>query len=433
MSIKKNISITFISQIIIAGIGFILSVFIARLLGAEGRGAYALYQNSVQLAGVWLGFSLSSTIIYFTQQGEMNTSRLLGNAIILLLLSTLLSMTVLLVLYLYDHHNIIYSDSRYFFIVALIFGLHFFFSQNTALWNAYLNAKGFFTFASMANIITLTLHLLFAIILYFIISSKNPLLTLLIGNLIIYILQSIVLFLYSIHKTNIRPQFAILPTVFLYKIIIFGGLAYLCNAIQFLSYRLDIWILDHYHSSKLTGIYALTVSLAQMVWLIPQSIATVFYAQASGKDISFIKDFMYKYTPLAVYSCILLGVMASMFFMLFASILFGNEFIEIGPYILVLLLGLIPFSIVIMAGSFFAAMGKVNINLFIAIIAFIIVLVLDLLWIPIYGIWGAIAATIISYLASVIGAIYYLFKYKLNLIELFNLSKAIELINIWTR
>ena len=70
--------------------GFISSIIITRILGAEGRGENAIFSNAIAFAVLFFGFSINSTIPYFINSGKAKAEELLTTIIIFIFCSTIL-------------------------------------------------------------------------------------------------------------------------------------------------------------------------------------------------------------------------------------------------------------------------------------------------------------------------------------------------------
>jgi O-antigen/teichoic acid export membrane protein len=99
--------------------------------------------------------------------------------------------------------------------------------------------------------------------------------------------------------------------------------------------------------------------------------------------------------------------------------LFGEAFQASIQCIAILLFGIVPFCLSMPISGYFVATGKVRINLYSAIIGFIICLVADLLLIPQYGIQGAAYASVISYLSTVVFLLAIFYKDNKSIISKF--------------
>ena len=210
-------------------------------------------------------------------------------------------------------------------------------------------------------------------------------------------------FLRQVYTTN--PDYLHLEQIQIGAIrplIQFAFLAFMTNLIQFLSYKMDIWFVNYFHGKQLTGIYALGVSLAQMLWLLPSAIQSVLYAFISTHTDRqlMIQRTINTTRQIAVYA-ISAGITGYLLSIYLVPILFGEEFRESVQCIGLLFIGVVPFCLSMAVSGYFAGTGRVRINLYSAILGFIVCMAADLLLIPSYGILGAAIASSISYISTV--------------------------------
>ena len=65
----------------------------------------------------------------------------------------------------------------------------------------------------------------------------------------------------------------------------FSTPAYAANVLQYLNYRLDLFLVAYFRGLKEVGLYALATSLAQLIWLVSGAVATAVLARVgSGLD-----------------------------------------------------------------------------------------------------------------------------------------------------
>ena len=91
MSLKRGIVYTFLTQAPTLLLYFVASTLMTRVLGDEGRGAYALLQNQTALFSMLLGFNLGFGITYFTSKHQGNPAqmvRIAASALSLNLIAT---------------------------------------------------------------------------------------------------------------------------------------------------------------------------------------------------------------------------------------------------------------------------------------------------------------------------------------------------------
>ena len=377
----------------------------ARMLGAFGQGELALYTNFILLSSLLLGAGLPAGIVHFIAARKIEkkqvlsillTVLLIGFALLLLALS-ILQQTALLSTFIPTlfHHN-----SVWFWLMLL----HLLLVLLNIFLSSILQAEALFGKASYILISgSLTLLALYALRYFAITSIHIPPLNWILLALISSQLIQLFFFLRQVYTTN--PDYLHLEQIQIGAIrplIQFAFLAFMTNLIQFLSYKMDIWFVNYFHGKQLTGIYALGVSLAQMVWLLPSAIQSVLYAFISTHtDRQLIVQRTIKTTrQIAVYA-ISAGITGYLLSIYLVPILFGEEFRESVQCIGLLFIGVVPFCLSMAVSGYFAGTGRVRINLYSAILGFIVCMAADLLLIPSYGILGAAIASSISYISTV--------------------------------
>ena len=375
------------------------------MLGAFGQGELALYTNFILLSSLLLGAGLPVGIVHFIAARKIEqkqvlsillTILLIGFALLLLALS-ILQQTALLSTFIPTlfHHN-----SVWFWLMLL----HLLLVLLNIFLSSILQAEALFGKASYILISgSITLLLLYALRYFAITGIHIPPLNWILLALISSQLIQLFFFLRQVYTTN--PDYLHLEQIQIGAIrplIQFAFLAFMTNLIQFLSYKMDIWFVNYFHGKQLTGIYALGVSLAQMLWLLPSAIQSVLYAFISTHtDRQLIVQRTIKTTrQIAVYA-ISAGITGYLLSIYLVPILFGEEFRESVQCIGLLFIGVVPFCLSMAVSGYFAGTGRVRINLYSAILGFIVCMAADLLLIPSYGILGAAIASSISYISTV--------------------------------
>jgi O-antigen/teichoic acid export membrane protein len=405
LSFRKNIITTYAAQIISVLCSFLCAIMGARMLGAFGQGELALYTNFILLSSLLLGAGLPAGIVHFIAARKIEqkqvlsillTVLLIGFTLLLLILSILQSATLLSTFIpTLFHHN-----SVWFWLMLL----HLLLVLLNIFLSSILQAEGLFSKASYILISgSITLLLLYALRYFAITGIHIPPLNWILLALISSQLIQLFFFLRQVYTTN--PDYLHLEQIQIGAIrplIQFAFLAFMTNLIQFLSYKMDIWFVNYFHGKQLTGIYALGVSLAQMLWLLPSAIQSVLYAFISTHtDRQLMIQRTIKTTKQIGLYAISAGIAGYLLSLYLVPVLFGEEFRESVQCIGLLFIGVVPFCLSMAVSGYFAGTGRVRINLYSAILGFIVCLAADLLLIPSYGILGAAIASSISYISTV--------------------------------
>ena len=375
------------------------------MLGASGQGELALYTNFILLSSLLLGAGLPAGIVHFIASRKIEqkqvlsillTVLLIGFALLLLILSILQSATLLSTFIpTLFHHN-----SVWFWLMLL----HLLLVLLNIFLSSILQAEALFGKASYILISgSITLLLLYALRYFALTGIHIPPFNWILLALISSQLIQLIFFLRQVYTTN--PDYLHLEQIqfgAIRPLIQFAFLAFMTNLIQFLSYKMDIWFVNYFHGKQLTGIYALGVSLAQMLWLLPSAIQSVLYAFISTHTDRqlMIQRTINTTRQIAVYA-ISAGITGYLLSIYLVPILFGEEFRESVQCIGLLFIGVVPFCLSMAVSGYFAGTGRVRINLYSAILGFIVCMAADLLLIPSYGILGAAIASSISYISTV--------------------------------
>jgi O-antigen/teichoic acid export membrane protein len=183
----------------------------------------------------------------------------------------------------------------------------------------------------------------------------------------------------------------------------YGFRAQLSNFIHFFNYRLTYYFLDYFTDISSVGIFSLAVSIAESVWLISQSIATVQYMRVARSEK--IEETLRPTLGFAWMSMILSALAITTILLLpkqlFTSI-FSEEFSDSLPVLYALLPGILAQSFSSQLAHYFAGRGMYNINLWGSLLGVGMNIGLGLALIPILGIQGAALTASVAYLTILI-------------------------------
>mgnify|MGYP000899080319 FL=1 len=404
---RRDIIASYTSQIVVVLCNFICSILAARMLGAKGQGDLALYSSFTGFVTLLIGMGLPSALVYFIASKKIEK----GKVIPLLISATVLFLMLFVMLFFTAKEmgfmriflpNFILENTLWSYVLIV----HLLLLMMSQYFNSLLQAEGQFTRSGILSIVGSVLLLTLYWIQYSgqVNTGIMPIYWI-VGSLFLvagiqYFVQMLLLF--RIDRTYFAFQhFAVFE---IQSIVAFALLAYVANLVQFLNYKMDLWFINYYHNSKeMIGVYALSATLAQIVWHLPNALHNVLYTYVSSNS-----DWESKLRRAAKSSHWLLlygiaaGVLGYLLSIWLVPIWFGDEFSKGSQIIGILLFGIIPFCYGIGISAFFAGIHKVYINMYASMIGLIFCVILDIWWIPDYGIVGAAYASVISYLASTI-------------------------------
>ena len=414
---NKNILYSYSAQIVVVLSNFACSILAARLLGSVGQGQLGLYTNFMAFLTLLVGLGIPSALVFYIASGKLKREHVFS-----LLLAGTLSPLALVGFVLFILHQLGYltiflpefilSSSTWMYVLVA----HLCFMLFNSLFQSILQAENEFKKSGIISALgSLILVIVYALKYFNILGHDMEaihwiilgLLSVSLVQIVFYKLQLFVVnpIYFQLHKidfNNLKP------------ILLFSGLAFMANLVQFLNYKMDVWLINYYHHNEsMIGIYVLSVSLAQLLWLLPGAFHTVLFSFISSTESMQFKIAKTQQSAfrLLIYA-IVAGFIGYIISIYFVPILYGNEFASVSSLISILLFGIVPIASALAISAFFAGIQKIKVNLYGSILGLIVCLVFDILLIPDYGIKGAAWATVFSYNATVLYYVYMFYRYK---------------------
>lgn len=405
---RKNILATYAAQIVMVICNFLCAILAARMLGAGGQGSLALYVSFTAFVLLFVGVGLPSAVVHY-----IASNKILKSKIFPIILSVTLMMVVgfSLFLYLSSFTNSIEIFLPLFILQNKIWFAILIFHVLLMMLNQYLSsilqAENHFILASIITTIGSMLLLILYSAKYFSLIAVNvlPLHFIIFSMLMV---SGILYFLYLTFIYKKEKQYFSFHTFSFEEIkpmILFSGFAFVANLVQFLSYKMDLWFVNfYYHSKEMIGVYALSVSLAQLVWMLPSAVHSVLFTFNSSAEYSLVEKYhkSKKTSNLILLYAIIAAIIGYFLSVYLVPIWFGLEFEDASKLIGILLFGIVPFCYGMGISAYFAGVGKVKYNMIGSIVGMIICAIFDMILIPKYGIMGAAIASVISYLSTVL-------------------------------
>lgn len=427
------------SQVINTGLAFVSSVFITRLLGAGGRGDYSLFTNSLQLFVIWLGFSLPTSVIFFVAGEKIDKNRIFTTMLLFCLLTSVLVILFLLALNQWGGLWIIFPEEYQSLNWQLFFVAQFFLMQLNGIVTAYLNAFKIFTPQAKFATVIAALSLMVWILLYYKVIVLPWTGFQLVVLMTFFLTIPVWLFaLYILRKRKlVTPGKQLLQSKEFKMLFRFAFVAYLCNAMQFLSYRMDFWFVDYFQGEVKLGVYSLAVALAQLFWLLPNAIGPVLFSYISdSKNENGVKQ-VTQYSQMAFVVSVAGAVLFFCLAFFAIPVLYGVEFSGAGWMLGILLIGVLPFTITTILAAYFAGTNRLMVNFRASLVGLIFAIIGYVVLIPQLGTMGACLASVISYNASNAYLYYRFYKttgvkiWRMNPVEIFrNLKSSIPFLSV---
>lgn len=398
----KDTAITFTSSILTLVLGVATSIILARVLGPEGRGIYALAVLLPMLIVTFVNLGISPATVYYVAQGGYPRREILGNNIIFALGIGAIGVLGGLIVALFFHQGVLPGVAQSYLLLALaLIPVNLFF---TYLQNILLGAQRFKEF-NLITIIQAFLFLTFIVVALWI--FKTGIMGALLAGVIAWFLTNIVLLFWA-WKVAGGISFKLNPAYFK-KASLYGIQAHLANILGFLNYRIDIFLINGFLSPAAVGFYAVGVGLVEKLWLVSHAASTVLFPRvAAENDEQRRKEF----TPLVARTVLWVTTLGALVLFFLSrwiiEFLFSADFLPAVQPLRILLPGIVLLSIWRLLANDLAGRGKPILNTYITGFAVLVNIALNILWIPRYGIAGAAWASVASYgIALVIVLIVY--------------------------
>ncbi|NTS41073.1 polysaccharide biosynthesis C-terminal domain-containing protein [Flavisolibacter sp. BT320] len=198
-----------------------------------------------------------------------------------------------------------------------------------------------------------------------------------------------------------------------FSLVKFSSLVMITNTVQLLAYRVDFWLIQYFWGKYDVGIYAQANKFANLCWLLPNIMAQLLLPKFPGFEQKQIQE---------IFSAAFYVNMVLILLTLFCTHLFYAYYLSPAyskglPAFHLMLPGYFFWACVIYIGAFVSASGKFSYNLACSSACFVLVLMADIIFIPLFGIKGAGLANTISYTAVFFIYLYILvnkFSFRLN-------------------
>lgn len=382
---------------------------------AEGRGVYAIFIADVDLFSLFLGFTVTSAITFFIANKKIAVQKLIGVGLITILFGLIVLIVLLFSLSFVSDSNFLMPKGyinwvHYEFLVTafLLVMLNTMFNSIFQGYALFYIINGVTIFNSIINFLAFGIYFFFSDSQSSVTSVNEVLLI----SLAIYFLNFIAWFVLYIKYIGKKPVFSFVIKSDIKPFLIFISLGHLSHILNFLTFRMDYWILEHFKGIKELGFYAQAVGLGQMFWSVTNPIAAVMIPYLVARHANETIE-LFKFYSRLNFSIVALGVLIAYLLAPYIFPLYGHEFTESVLPFRIILPGILMSCVTKIFATFIYTQNKIHYNLFTTIVGFTATIVLDFLLIPYYGKTGASVATSISYSLSTLTVCFFLFK-KLN-------------------
>jgi O-antigen/teichoic acid export membrane protein len=371
-------------------------VVVARALGPTGKGFYDIAVGSAMLLTTFTGLSLPSGIFFYASRGPLAYRRLL---LVLGSIALIEALVVMALLAIFGDTPVIAwmlpGGSRW--TAALLIGLLLLALQSQQLLQGVVKGRGEFATFAGSEVLARggTLILVGALFVAGIMQPEPYVLGFGLATL-----AAVGLLTSSVLAASESSDALPLPAMLRYSLPLFLG-----NVVQFLNYRVDIFFVKNYTGLSAVGTYTVAVWLAQIVWLVPNALASLVLRAVAERDGSGAMDRVAAVTRATLALSVLTGLALVVVGSVGIAPVFGDAFGGSVPALLLLMPGTILFCPTIVLSAYLNGIQRQAFTTWVACLALVVTGVLNILLVPQIGIRGAAIASTCSYTASTLATL----------------------------
>jgi len=394
MKFIRDTLITFSAQIIAVILGIAAAIVIARVLGPEGKGAYALILLVPTLLALLGNLGIGIANVYFGGSRKHEWVKLASNSLVSAMgLGVLLAAGFLAYLHIFQPSFLRDIEPRYLALATLVLPLSLLAMYFTSILLGQGRIKEY-------NLVHLTQSgALLMLVLLLLLAINGGVFSTIVAWAIATLVATILAILLVRRTINIKWSF---HRQLFRDSVKFGVKGYLGNAIQFLNYRLDMVLVAIFMNVTFVGYYSISVAMAEALWYFPGAVGTLLFARTPGMKAEDAN----KSTPRICRNTLFLTIIAGLLLFVLGRyiilLFFGSAFLPALKPLWILLPGVIALSIPKVLSNEMAGRGKPIVGTIAAVVSLAVNIPLNIFLIPRMGISGAALASTISYSVTAI-------------------------------
>lgn len=376
---------TFGTKMLVAIINLTIAILISQVLGDSGKGVQSLVLTNISFILIFSEIVCGASLVYLTSRHSF--SKLwLPSIVWALLMAAVMGLVISFFTPGLDFSLAVHTAILSF--VSSFANIHF----------RILIGKEEVKKAN-ANTLLQPFMLLLTLVIYYLLLGKRDIFGYIIALYAAYLSSSILGFfqLREEYKSLCWYPFGEYKEA-LKDLFKYGFLNQTGHFVQFFNLRLNYYLLNAYVDTAHVGVYSNSVSLAESIWIISNSIALVQYARISN---STDKEYNQKLTLNLGKICFVISLAAVIVLALLPSSLymfiFGPEFGDMSHIIRVLAPGVLCYSIFLILGHYYSGSGRYFMNTLAALCGLLATLVGGFVLVPRMATTGAAITASVAY------------------------------------
>lgn len=392
----RDTGYNFVRQIWTLLLALVTSIILARVLGVEDRGVYALTFLLPVLTAMLANSGVQNAVIFMVARADFDLGAIVTGT---LALSTGVSLIggVLSALFVTLFHDLLFAgvSLELLFLGLLIFPVTVY-KDNLA--SVFRGREDFVSY-NQIELIPQTVILLFTLVFvwWLRLGVTGALLAIILGRLLAFGMALYLLWRLLLKQS--QPAFR-LNRAYIQQTLNYGVRAHMGHVVHLFNYRADILMLTLLTGqTAAVGLYDVAVTLAERLWTVSQSVSMVLLPRAASPESD--EATRRHLTPLitrhVLWGSMAMAIVVFLFAPWVIRLLYGEEFRESALALRILLIGIVMLAAGRIVASDLAGRGLPEINARLGVVASASNLILNAILIPRMGFSGAAVASAVSY------------------------------------
>ena len=391
---------TFAVRLLLIGVSLLTSALLARALGPQGRGVFAIASAMGALGLQFGNLGLHSSNTYTVAREPHRLPGLIANSLwVSFVFGTFLALATQGVVMLWPGLANIPTYALFLAVVGIPFLLANMLLQNLFIGLDRIRVVNQFDVATKICLALLT----FVLIVFRAVSVGSVLLlnALLVVAGFVWLIRRI---LPLVENHPLKYSNALFRENLRY-----GFKAYLAALFMFMVLRADIFLVQHYLGFRAVGNYSLAVTIADMVMLFPTILGTLLFPRLSAmtnetERKAFMQKALVGIGAIIAVVVVLLGFSARWL----VPLVYGTDYLGAVPALVWLLPGILALALNTILMNYFASQGMPLFAVLSPFAAMVTNILLNLKLIPLFGIVGASLSSSIAYGMMLAASLLYL-------------------------
>ncbi|MBC9810849.1 oligosaccharide flippase family protein [Crocinitomicaceae bacterium CZZ-1] len=395
-NITRSSLLTLLSQFPAHILGIVAGIFIARILGPEGKGLHSIFYADVTLFYTVFGFSITNSIIFFTANKRISKERIKTIVSMLLVLTMLLSVVALIIWVNSDYVELFLPDYELSVSLLLLFLATIFIAQVNSVFTAYFQGLRHFKIVNKILIINGAYGVFLftvAYLLHFYGYYTFRLLDVIAVSFLILVLNTVHWCIYYVKNERVRFDYHLKWERDFAPFFRFAGMNHVASILAFFNHRIILWFIAYYLDNWQLGIFSLGISLAQLLNPISLVLESFLSADRSENQLHIFSSF----SRIQFTAILLLCIVAAMLSPYLIPWLYGNDFRESVSILYIILVGVLMSCQSTIFSSFFLANDRLKYNVIASLTGVVTTVVSAPILIQKYQIIGAAYSQLLTY------------------------------------